>query len=342
MATLTKAHHELFRREPDECFETIESLHHHCYEQRANAAEHWQLPKYLTPTHREGRLQLDLENGRQLSLNDWSFGQLCKLCGVHRDTINRLRPDTAGQAIRETLPITEKPLQILGNGNSMRAIHGVTYTRLWNCELLDVVKEFASDFTAPQIAMNGQGTGLYCGEQDMFAFLIDPTGWAEINGQAFAPGFFVWNSEVGRRSVGIQTFWFQRICQNHIVWDAVEVGEFSRKHTTNVRDGLNEIRRHVETLVARRDDRRDSFAKVIETAMRARLGDDAEEVAKELASRNIPKHLIKDALTIARTSGGFTIFSLVDALTKLSQNVCFAGDRAQLDTRIGQLLALAA
>ena len=104
-----------------------------------------------------------------------------------------------------------------------------------------MVREFATDFIPPQKAGDSGGeseggTGLYCGEQDMFCFLIDPTGWAEINGEAFAPGFFVWNSEVGKRSVGVQTFWFQAVCQNHIVWDAVEVVDFSRKHTANVYD----------------------------------------------------------------------------------------------------------
>ncbi len=342
MATLTKAHHELFRRESDECFESFESLYSHCVDQREKSVEHWQVSQRLAPSHNEGSLHLDLENGDRFRLNDWSFGQLCKLCGVSRDTINRLRPETAGQAFRETLPSSEKPLQILGRGNSMRSIHGVTYTRLWNSELLDVVNEFASDFTPPQTAMDGQGTGLYCGEQDMFAFLIDPTGWADIDGEAFAPGFFVWNSEVGRRSVGIQTFWFQKVCQNHIVWDAVEVVDFSRKHTANVRDGLNEIRRHVETLVARRNERRDSFATVIRRAMSERLGDDADEVSKHLSAKNIPRHLIKEAMAIAQRQRGFTIFALVDALTKLSQKVAYAGDRTELDIRIGQLLALAA
>jgi hypothetical protein len=70
------------------------------------------------------------------------------------------------------------------------------------------------------------------------ASFIDPTGWAEIEGEAFAPGFFLWNSEVGRRSVGVQTFWFQAVCQNYIVWDAVEVVDFSRKHTANVSDSI--------------------------------------------------------------------------------------------------------
>src|SRR4029079_4004558 len=72
----------------------------------------------------------------------------------------------------------------------------------------------------------------------MFAFLIDPAGWTEIGGDAFAPGFFVWNSEVGRRSLGVQTFWFQAVCQNHIVWDAVDVFEFTRKQRANVHEKL--------------------------------------------------------------------------------------------------------
>src|SRR3954454_24287625 len=111
----------------------------------------------------------------------------------------------------------------------------------------------------------------------MFVFLIDPLGWAEINGEHFAPGFFLWNSEVGRRSVGIQTFWFQAVCANHIVWDAVEVTEFSRKHTANVRDGLARIRETLTRLVQHRDQRRDGFVQLMRKAVESNLGNDAEE-----------------------------------------------------------------
>jgi hypothetical protein len=263
------------------------------------------------------------------------------MAGVSRDTINRLSPKTASKAFEETLPHSDKPLQLLTTGDHIRSVHGVAYTRLWNIELLDLVKEFASDFLPPQTAMDGQSTGLYCGEQDMFAFLIDPTGWAEIEGEAFAPGFFLWNSEVGRRTLGIQTFWFQRVCQNHIVWDAVEVAEFTRKHTANVRDGLDDIRRIIENLVAKRDARRDGFVECMKKAMHERLGSDADEVIKLLTQHGIPRGLVKDAMELAREQGGFTIFSVVDVLTKLSQSVQLAGDRAELDMKIGSLLALA-
>jgi hypothetical protein len=338
MATLTKAHNELFRRTPDECFPTFEALYQKCADDHIASDDLWSRPQEIVLTH---DMTLCVDDSTEFRLTDWSFSQLCRMAGVSRDTINRLSPKTASKAFEETLPHSDKPLQLLTTGDHIRSVHGVAYTRLWNIELLDLVKDFTSDFTPPQTAMDGQSTGLYCGEQDMFAFLIDPTGWAEIEGEAFAPGFFLWNSEVGRRTLGIQTFWFQRVCQNHIVWDAVEVAEFTRKHTANVRDGLNDIRRIIENLVAKRDARRDGFVECMRKAMTERLGSDADEVIKLLTQQGIPRSLVKDAMELAREQGGFTIFSVVDALTKLSQSVQLAGDRAALDMKIGSLLALA-
>jgi len=339
-SSLGRAHEELFRRSPDERFSSLAELDEHCRQEKQFSTDTWQLPQTLRPRLLNGELSIALESDADGQFNDWSFSQMCRMSGVSRDTLNRLSADTASRVFGETLPSTNKPVQLLTTGRTVRSIHGVSYTRLWNSDLLDVVREFGTDFQPPQTASNG-GTGLYCGEQDMFCFLIDPTGWAEIDGEAFAPGFFVWNSEVGRRSLGIQTFWFQAVCQNHIVWDAVEVVEFTRKHTANVRDGLNEIRQIIDRLVAQRDSRRDSFVSVIRNAMRSRLGSDADEAAKTLLENGIPRNLCRKALEIAQQQGAFTIFSIVDALTRLSQQTRFAGDRVEMDSRIGNLLKLA-
>ena len=177
-------------------------------------------------------------------------------------------------------------------------IHGASYTRLHNAELLDVVRDCAGGFDAPPKGANG-GTGLYCGEQDMFIFLIDAGGWTEIGDEAFAPGMFLWNSEVGRRSLGIQTFWYQSLCANHIVWDAIEVVEFSRKHTASVHQSLDELKRIIQSLVAKRDARRDGFTQVIRKAMETRLGEDADEVQSALTkngtAKNRPLMCVADA-----------------------------------------------
>jgi hypothetical protein len=338
MANLTRAHDELFRRTADETFPSLAALTEHCQRQRDESVDRWERPQEVLIT---SDLTLGIDDCPDYRLNDWSFTQMCRLAGVSKDTVNRLSLKTASHVLRETLPTSDKPMQLLTTGDLVRSVHGVAYTRLWNTEILAMLAEFATDFQPPQQAEVG-GTGLYCGEQDLFVFLIDPTGWAEINGEAFAPGFFVWNSEVGRRSLGIQTFWFQACCKNHIVWDATEVVEFTRKHTANVRDGLGEIRRIVEALVAKRDARRDGFVSVLKKAMQMRLGDDADEVAETLLQNGIPRGLAKQALEIAQQQGAFTIFSLVDALTRLTQAVTYVGDRTEHDAKIGNLLALAA
>lgn len=340
MANLTRAHHELFRRAPDERLSSLDELWERCQQEKQFSNDYWHLPRALAPQPTDGTVKVTLGDDGAFLLNDWSFTQLCRISGINRDTVNRLSPETASRALQETLPAAEKPIQLLTTGRSVRSLHGVTYTRLWNADLLSVVREFATDFQPPQKGTGG-ATGLYCGEQDMFVFLIDPTGWAEINGEAFAPGFFLWNSEVGRRSLGIQSFWFQAVCQNHIVWDAVEVFDFTRKHTANVHEGLNEVRRVIETLVEKRDARRDGFVRVLTKAMQESLGPDGESVAQELARNGIPRNLGRDAIEIARQQGAFTIFALVDALTRLTQKAKYAGARVEADAKVASLLALA-
>ncbi len=340
MQNLTKASQELFSRTADEQFETLAALAQHCQRQKLESLDRWQMPELVRPEPDGERLRLSLGSDGQFALNDWGFSQLCKLAGVGKETVNRLSADTAARVLAETLPSGSKPLQVLTMEDRVRSLHGAAYTRLYNADLLHVVQEFAVDFQPPQKGFNG-ATGLYCGEQDLFAFLIDPTGWTEIDGEAFAPGFFVWNSEVGRRSVGIQTFWFQAVCANHIVWDAVEVVEFTRKHTANVHEALGEVRRIIEALVTKRDARKDSFAAVIKKAMQKQLGTDAEEVLKALADRGVGRSLSRQAVELAREKGRFTIFSLVDALTRLTREVRWIGDRTEVDSRAASLLALA-
>lgn len=339
---LTRASHELFRRTPDECFPSLSVLSQHCRWQREQSLEIWQPPSGIgTKSVGLDHLLLAAGEDQTFRMNDWSFSQLCRLAGVAKETVNRLSPDTAAHVFGETLPRGSKPLQLYTDGEQLRSIHSASYTRLHNSDVLAVVQEFATDFQPPPKGFNG-GTGLYGGEQDMFCFLIDPTGWIDIDGEAFAPGFFLWNSEVGSRSVGIETFWFQAVCQNHIVWDAVEIVEFTRKHTANVHDALNNIRGIIEALVAKRDARKDTFARVIAKAMKTELGSDADEVQKTLSQNGITRSLAKEAIEIARAQGRLTIFAVVDALTRIAGKIVNAGDRVEVDHKAGRLLALAA
>jgi hypothetical protein len=211
MAHLTRASRQLFARPADERYVSLAALALACRQERQLSTDRWTPPDSLQPISDGHSLKLAIGPEDSLALNHWSFSQICGMCGVARDTLNRLSPPTAAQALRETWPQGNKPLQVFTSDTTIRSIHGTTYTRLYNADLVALVQEMAGEFTPPPPGCNG-ATGLYLGEQDLFCFLIDPTGWAEIEGEPFAPGFFVWNSEVGKASVGISTFWFQSIC----------------------------------------------------------------------------------------------------------------------------------
>lgn len=341
MTHLKRASDQLFSRPDDERFESLDHLHSHCRAIREQSEQRWQLPCSIKPEEIGQSLSLRVGDEGCFRLNDWSFGQLCALADIRKETVNRLQAATAAMVFEETLPSGSKPLQILTHDDRVRSVHGASYTRLFDADLLDVVRQSADGFGPPPRGFN-DATGLYAGQQDMFAFLIDDSAWVEIGGERFAPGFFVWNSEVGRRTVGVETFWFQHVCSNHIVWDAIEVACFSRKHTAKVGDALDEIGRLIDRLVAKRDERRDAFAKSMKQAIDTSLGDDAEEATKALTGHGIPSRMVKEAVeAVTRDSGRYSVFNLVDALTRGTRSVRNAGDRIEQDARIGALMSLA-
>lgn len=75
--------------------------------------------------------------------------------------------------------------------------------------------------------------------------------------------------------------------------------------------------------------------------MGQKLGDDADEVLKVLTKHGLTGKLAKEALEVAQQRGAFTVFAVVDALTRLAGRLENAGDRSEADTRASVLLALA-
>ena len=163
MTNLSLANQELYRRTPDECFESLESLAVHCQGQKERAQDCWKAPLELDLVAVPGSsLSVQIGTDGACLMNDWSFGQLCRLAGVAKETINRLRPETARQVFSETLPRSNKPLQLFTQGDLIRSIHGTGYTRLYNADVVEMLRGVAVDFEPPQKAFNG-ATGLVCG-----------------------------------------------------------------------------------------------------------------------------------------------------------------------------------
>ena len=95
----------------------LQRLVEHCRQEKESSQDRWHLPAELRPgtSQSPDSLQMDIGDDGAFLMNSWSFGQLCKLAGVNRDTVNRLSPDTAKRVFYETLPMGNKPLQVFTN-----------------------------------------------------------------------------------------------------------------------------------------------------------------------------------------------------------------------------------
>ena len=142
-------------------------------------------------------------------------------------------------------------------------------------------------------------------------------------------------------SQGISQPWVGPNCAPITIWDAVELVDFTRKHTANVYDAVADIRGIIARLVETRDERRDGFVQVVKKAMETRLGSSSDEVLKVLAKQGITRTLAKEALEVAGRHGAFTIFAVVDALTRISGKLANAGERNAVDPKASALLSLA-
>jgi hypothetical protein len=92
MSNLVRASRELFSRTPDETFDSFDQLYQYCSTLQERSIDRWEPPQSVTPAILDsGQLGLSIGSSGQFALNDWSFGQLCGLSRVDKQTINRLQ-----------------------------------------------------------------------------------------------------------------------------------------------------------------------------------------------------------------------------------------------------------
>lgn len=196
--------------------------------------------------------------------------------------------------------------------------------------------------------------GCYASDRDMFAFMILEGNSLENPLDKNTPltrGFFVWNSEVGDKSFGAQTFLLDAVCGNHIVWGATDVEEIRLVHTGDVRNKAFreltiELRKYADSSI------NDDMSKLY-SAQQFKLGDTKDEVMQTLLGFASKKSVLKsvlnkptilDAMEAAenpRYGDPRTAWAISQGLTVISQRKAYTSDRIKLDRAAGQVAAMA-
>lgn len=251
MTTLTQAHHQWATRPADERFTSLDALLAHTRQQRDRSRENV-IPasKLHVQTISDGRMVLD-DGQQQLEPSNWAFDQLAWMAEAPASYLRRLPAPIAAQALNHGLSQRTAEVGLLARSEgglpSLAAVTGPKYGRIWNSDVAQALVDrfgdgITGDFRVPgefgkEIEVDSSNTTLYAGDRDMFVFLADEKNKIEMPGRRggqhgeFSRGFFVWNSEVGSRSLGIATFLFDYVCSNRMVWGATGFEEIKITHT---------------------------------------------------------------------------------------------------------------
>lgn len=340
MTTLTQANKQWATRPADERYTTLDALHDavtkrwkHSVDDRVS----------MNNMHLEvnGDIILVGTRGERAALTHWSAGQLCSRLGVPRDLLTKLDPSTASAVLNDRLPKSiaegdvhgrQRVLLFDDNGRRVcRAFHGEVYDRVWDSQVTKTLVEYLPQgwrnpvaYAAGKFGAGLEPSGLYAGDRDMFAFLIDGGDWREdqpnagsfsVDGEQFNRGFFVWNSEVGAKTFGWTSFMFDVICGNHYVWGARNVEQFKARHAgRGASRGLYAFRRYLEVL--NENATQEGFAEAVRAAK--------AEIAVPVKGASAAKRIETLDLAFTKFKSNFTkseITLALDAMLREEKNV---------------------
>lgn len=348
-------------RPPDERFTTLTSLLKYTKAKRDIAQQK------TVRFNRLGVAALDddvvLTSGsRHANFTNWSFQQFCLRVGAPFSWCEQLPAELAVKNIDYALSVLdddERDSQILfandGSGMTVRSFHGSAYTRVWDYEVVEKLMELlpegwdvppAYDPTNFGGPMQKGNSGLYCGDRDMFIFMVNEENRIARPGsdKGLARGFFVGQSEVGFKAYKFTRFLYEYVCGNHICLGVEEVEDFSIRHVGDIVDRATELlteqlERYSEA-EARPTERR------IKAAMDYELGASDEEVINYLYEKRVlPKKAITAALEEAilwedNFGSPWSAWGMASGVTVVSQKKDFAGDRVLMDVASQKILKL--
>lgn len=296
-------------------------------------------------------------NDGQAFPTHWAFGQLCTLsetpAGFMRTIPSPFVADIINWKLQTVRQVAEIGVLLYKNGQvSARALTGPNYGRVWNSEVISTVIDRFGDGVAgngspwqvpgefgKRVQVDQGNTTLFCGESDMFIFLVDEENKIEIPGRGpMARGFFVWNSEVGKCVLGIATFYFDYVCCNRIVWGASQYKQIKIRHTSGA-----PVRWEDEVMPALRAYRADSSKTIVQAiaaAQKSRLDSDdvakliTERFGKRMAPAFEDVHMDEESRPIE------SIWDVVTAATAFAKRIKWQDERVEVERKAGDLLEM--
>lgn len=365
MTTLTQASQQWASRPADQRFTSLDELVAFTSHQkeisrgRCLSSRDVQVQPILDDETRRG-LAVVGPDGAAASPTHWAFGQLASRVGAPAGYLRELPSDIAADAINYGLfhqRSEDLGVLIRANGGvELAAVTGPNYGRVWNAQIAQALRDrfgdgLTGDFTVPgefgkAVEVDRNNTTIYASDRDMFVFLADEKHRIDVPGRRhgrsgeMARGFFVWNSEVGSQALGIETFLFDYVCSNRMVWGATGYEQISFRHTSSApHRWIEEVAPAIESYAHRSTD---SITTAIAAAQAKRIDADKVETflrarfTKGQAAGIMASHLAEEEKPIE------SLWDATVGITAYAKGIKHQDERVKLERAAGAVMALAA
>ncbi|MBR0693641.1 hypothetical protein [Bradyrhizobium lablabi] len=351
--TLTNANRQWESRPADERFASLVDMDRAARSFRTSATVNEIMANALTVSARGDDLVLSARGFEGAALNNYSFNQLAARAKAPAAYLNTLPTEIAADCLNHGLQrvADDKALQILSGSSNIRAVTSDKYSRIWNADITARLLELeARGPWQPAPAAFDGSRGLYLGERDMFAFLVDnerrifETG----PGGGLSRGFFVSNSEVGDASFSIMTFFYEYVCGNHRVWGAQGIAEAKIIHI-----GHDQSSKAFETMTVEvkkyAEASADEDELKVERCRTYQIGASKDDVLDAIFKLKVPaitKTIANKAYDLAEQRVDWygsprSAWGYAGGLTEIARDLPNASDRHQLDLAATRVMEMA-
>jgi hypothetical protein len=316
----------------------------------------------------EDLMSFDYE-GVSVRPNHWSFGQVASLVGAPAGYLRKLPAQIAGINMQWGLSKYREENVKLYYHNGRRELMAATgpeYGRIKDSEVVAAIQHVAGNGTGdtrwkipgvldwknyhynPFVNPTKQSTTLYASDRDVFIFLVDDTHPIEIgklpggDPDVVFRGFYMWNSEVGSKSLGLSTFLFRAVCQNRCIWGVQDIEQVTMRHSKNA------PARFVDEIKPALIDYVDASDKGVITGIRqaqaALVAKSDDEAMAFLDRKGFTAALAKrviETVMVEEDHRPESIWDFVNGITAVARTIGHTDERVAMERLAGKMLASA-
>lgn len=232
MANDMRLNREWSSRPDDQRFLTMKALHEYNEFKQKHSAENAVDLRSMELLTKDGDVCIQSKEKKvPARLNNWAFGQLCSRAKAPAAYLRTLPSEVAIVPLQASMAKTEERntkalLRCLdGKTWTSSAFTGLGYGRIYDAEVSGAVMANVdlNTWKIPSASYAKtdpkKATTLYASDRDTLICLVDDSHPIEIPGKsALYKGMIVGNSEVGAGAFFMTLFFYNRICDNRIIW----------------------------------------------------------------------------------------------------------------------------